>query len=155
MDKEFAALAAKLHEIGGPVMRQAQRKGLRLVGNIMVAAISERAPSKKGRGGLLAKDELKNSFKAKVHIASDDAITQGDTSRVSIGPSSHEAQLVANWVENGHATRKPGSGRRSRRHAKQYVDAKPFVRPAFDSKKDEAVAAYTASVAEDIQKAMK
>lgn len=158
MDKAFADLAKQLHELGGDVMRKAQRKGLKKVGELMQEAIAEAAPERtEAAGGLLKPGELKGSIRARVHIASDEGIIGGDTSRVVIGPVGHEAQLVANWVENGHAPRTPSgtSKRRRRLGPGKFVPAHPFVRPAFDATIAEAEAAYIASVNEDLQKAMK
>lgn len=154
MDKAFSDLAAQLHQLGGDVMRKAQRKGLKKVGEIFQEAIVAAAPEKTDRGGLLKPGELKASIKPRVHIASDEGITSGDTSRVVIGPVGHEAQLVANWVENGHKAR-PSNKTKNRRQRREFVPAHPFVRPAYDATVAAAEAAYIESVTEDLQKAMK
>jgi hypothetical protein len=149
---EFQGVIDQLNQLDGDQMRQIQRKALRKVGEIVQTAVVAHAPEKaEGDGGLLAPGELKASIKARVHIASDEGIASGDSSRVAIGPVGNDAQLVANWVENGHVARRG----KKKEGPPRFVPAYPFVRPAFDETQQAAIDAYTESVTADVQEAMK
>lgn len=139
MDEAFQQLQARLRELHGPALKKTQRKALKRVGEMFHDAIVERTPVKSqtgSRGGELADGELKASIKARVSVASDEATLAGRPDRVVIGPTGHDVKLIAHDVEYGHGN----------------AAAKGFIRAAFDTTRDAAIAAYTESVEADLKK---
>lgn len=147
MDPAFAALQAQLRELAGPQLKRTQRKALKRVGEMFESAIKARTPVRAGediRGGELAPGELSASIHTRVSIASDEATVQGKSDRVTIGPRGRTAKgtnikLIAADVEYGHGN----------------AAAVGFIREAFDTTKEAAVAAYQESVEEDLGKMVK
>jgi HK97 gp10 family phage protein len=87
------ALLERLSNIEKP--EAAIRKALRNGGNIVNAAIVERAPEKDGTGGTLPEGALKHDIITRVSKQKDGEFT------VTIGPDKLTAH-VARWVEYGH-----------------------------------------------------
>lgn len=148
MDPAFAALQAQLRNLRGPELKKTQRKALTRVGELFEASIKAHTPVRAGeniRGGELAPGELSASIRSRVSVASDEAtVYRARPDRVVIGPRGETAKgtdirLIAHDVEYGHGD----------------VPAKGFIRAAFDTTKDAAVAAYTESVEEDLAQATK
>ncbi len=147
---QFEELKAQLDGLAGDVRIQAERKALRAVGDLFKDAIITLAPvQSETPHGDLAPGELKADIKARVHVASDQATTTGDTSRVTIGPSPKTA-YVANWVENGHAGRRSATREGPARNVPAYA----FVRPAFDANEAKAIDLYTETMTAEIAAAM-
>lgn len=147
---DFQALKAKLDGLNGEVRIKAERKSLRAVGDLFQAAIIEGAPEQSETAhGDLAPGALKADIKSRVHVATDEGVTTGDISRVTIGPG-RSTEYVANWVENGHAGRRS----KTREGPARNVPAHPFVRPAFDTNETKAIDLYTETMVAEIEKAM-
>jgi len=143
---EFAALRAKLDELKHDALNRAERKALRQVGELITTAIADICPVQAGvPEGLLEPGQLKESFAPVVHIASDEGIASGDTSRVTVQPSTKVTRSVAGWVEDGHAPPKPDSKR---------TPPHPFVRPAADATEQKAIDLYTSVMTEEITNAL-
>ncbi len=99
MEADFAALIARFDRANGDGLKQAQRKALSAVGQIVKTAIVAAAPVRVDdtpSGTALQPGALKADIKARVHIATD-AKAATDSSRVTIGPGKATAH-VANWV---------------------------------------------------------
>jgi HK97 gp10 family phage protein len=144
---DFAELRTQLDALKHDALNKAERKALRQVGELITTAIVEVCPVQAGVAeGLLEPEQLKESFRPVVHIASDEKIASGDTSRVTIQPNTKLTRDVAKWVEDGHAGPKPSS-KRTKPH--------PFVRPAADSVEQKAIDTYTSVMTEEITKALK
>ena len=149
MPNEFSALIAKLDAVKGDALKQAERKALTEVGQIVKTAIVERTRVQSGvPEGILKPGELAASIKATVHIASDEATTKGDVSRVTIGPNSQATRSVANWIENGHVNARATTGEKN-------TPPYPFIRPAQDATQQQAVDAYAATMTAEVTKALK
>ena len=147
---QFEELKAQLDGLTGEVRVKAERKALRAVGDLFKDAIVELAPvQSETPHGDLAPGELKADINARVHVASDQGVTTGDTSKVTIGPSPKTA-YVANWVENGHAGRRSAT----REGPARNVPAHPFVRPAFDANEAKAIDLYADTMTTEISAAM-
>ncbi len=147
---DFQALKAKLDGLSGETRVKAERKSLRAVGDLFKTSIIELAPEQSATPhGDLAPGALKADIKVRVHVATEDSTTMGDTSRVTIGPG-RSTEYVANWVENGHAGRRSAT----REGPARNVPAHPFVRPAFDANEDKAVDLYAETMAAENEKAM-
>ena len=147
---DFQALKAKLDGLSGEIRIKAERKSLRAVGDLFQTAIIELAPEQSETShGDLPPGALKASIKARVHVSTDEGVTTGDVSKVTIGPG-RSTEYVANWVENGHAGRRSAT----REGPARNVPAHPFVRPAFDANEDKAVDLYAETMAAEIEKAM-
>lgn len=147
MQDEFADLRAQLDQLQHDALNKAERKALRQVGELITTAIVEVCPEQAGTvEGLLEAGQLRESFHATVHIATDAKITTGDTSRVTIQPNTKVTRDVAAWVEDGHAGPHQ-SGKRTPPH--------PFIRPAADANEQKAVDLYTSVMTEEINKALK
>ena len=150
MSTEYDDLLAKMNALPGETRTKALRKSLRAMGKVVEAAIIERAPEQSDTPhGSLAKGELKGNIGTRVHIAQDEnSATEHDS--VVIGPGRKTA-YIAEFVETGHANRprsKPSNKPRTDR-----VEAHPFVRPAFDATKEEAIAVFEQTMADEIRKA--
>ena len=158
------ALMQKLSAIEKP--EAAIRKALRNGGNIVNAAIVERAPEKDGTGGSLPDGALKHDIITRVKKQKDGEFT------VIIGPDKLTAH-VARWVEYGH---RQVVGGRSRVLAdgtvvgpgKQIyirpgkssigtgsVPAHPFIRPAWEAVHTEATEAIVTTLIAEINKQSK
>jgi hypothetical protein len=145
MDPAFAALQARLRSLAGPQLRKTQRKALTKVGELFEASIKAHTPVRAGenvRGGELRPGELSASIKPRVSVASDEGTLQGRADKVTIGPrgktsSGTDIKLIAHDVEYGHG----------------HAAAVGFIRDAFDTTKDAALAAYQESVEEDLKEA--
>jgi hypothetical protein len=148
-DEAFNALRVHLRSLAGPKMRATQRKALKRVGQMFEDSIKAKTPVRAGediRGGEMEPGELSQSIRARVSIASDEAsVFKGKSDRVSIGPTGRtrrkgiDIKLIAHDVEYGHGN----------------AAAVGFIREAFDTTKDAAVAEYQASVEEDLKAATK
>lgn len=148
MDKDFADLIAKLDAVNGEALKQAQRKALKRVGEIVKTAIVERAPERTEAtpgSNALPPGALKADIRATVHISRDEKAAT-DTSRVTIGPGKKTAH-VARWVENGHANPRARKGKKN-------TPAHPFVRPAADASERQALEEYEAIMTAEITKVM-
>lgn len=144
---DFAALRAQLDELKHDALDKAERKALRAVGDLITAAIVEVCPIHAGvPEGLLEPGQLVASFRPVVHIAADEGLASGDTSRVTIQPNTKLTRDVAKWVEDGHAG-PHGSDKRTKPH--------PFIRPAADAKEQKAVDLYSSVMTEELTKALK
>lgn len=147
MPDDFAALRAQLDELKHDALNRAERKALRAVGELITTAIIEVCPVQAGvPEGLLEPGQLKESFHATVHIASDENITTGDTSRVTIQPNTKVTRSVAALVEDGHLG-PHASEKRTKPH--------PFVRPAADANEQKAIDLYASVMTEEITNALK
>jgi HK97 gp10 family phage protein len=147
MQDEFAVLRAQLDALKHDALDKAERKALRQVGELITTAIVEVCPVHAGKPeGLLEPGQLKESFHATVHIASDEKIASGDTSRVTIQPNTKLTRDVAKWVEDGHLG-SHGNEKRTKPH--------PFIRPAADANEQKAVDLYATVMTEEITKALK
>lgn len=147
MSDEFAELRQQLDSLKHDALAKAERKALRQVGDLINAAIVEVCPIQAGvPEGLLEPGQLVSSFRPVVHIATDEGIASGDTSRVTIQPNTKVTRSVAAWVEDGHAG-PHGSEKRTKPH--------PFIRPAADSNEQKAVDLYASVMTEEITKTLK
>lgn len=147
MPDEFATLRAQLDELKHDALDKAERKALRQVGDLITAAIVEVCPTQAGVAeGLLEAGQLKASFAPVVHIAKDESIASGDTSKVTIQPNTKVTRDVAKWVEDGHQG-PHGSDKRTIPH--------PFIRPAADATEQKAVDLYASVMTEEMSKALK
>lgn len=153
MASEYDDLLNTLQALPGETRKKALRKSLGAMGKVVEAAIKVRAPFQAGEyaGGKLKPGELSQGFKTNVHIAKDANATT-DQDYVEIGPNKN-VDFVARFVEDGHATR-PRT-KESKRPRVDRVQPHPFVRPAFDATKDEALAVLEETMAAEIQKAFK
>lgn len=149
MEADLKALIAKLDALNGKKLKNIQAKALRQVGVIVKDAIIARTPVRVDApsGNALPVGALKADIKALVHIAKDE--NAGDPSTVTIGPSKKTA-YVARWIEYGHEI-----PRAHKPNARKNVPPRPFIRPAFDSVKSQAIETYETIMREEIAKAMK
>jgi hypothetical protein len=152
MDDDFAKLHEMLLGLRGDKMRKIQRKALQRAGDLMAEEIRMRAPIKpEGAGGVMERGELIQRIKARVSAPDDEGVVAGKATRVVIGPKGKSSKLVTSDVEYGHTKRK-STGTKG---PAGFTSAHPFIRPAFDTKKDAMVEEYRAVVAEEIKKAVK
>jgi hypothetical protein len=145
-------------ELDGPTGERILRKALRAGGEIVQAAISERAPVRtKGLGGNsgnpaydLPPGALKSDIR--VNVTKD---KESNSFAVYIEPGKY-TKFVATLQEYGHNMvvggrlfnwRKRGKGK----HV-GFVEGKPFVRPAWDESEAAAIAAIEESITADILK---
>lgn len=133
----------QLEELKTGTLAKAQRKALRAVGELVQAALVEASPVsvEPNPGGLLQPGELKASWVARVHIATDESRLNSDISNVVIKPKG-AAEPVAGWVEYGH---KSGS---------KHTPAHPFIRPVYDAIQSQAEELYGSVMAEVMTKAV-
>jgi HK97 gp10 family phage protein len=145
-DDAFLTLQAKLDSLKRDAVVSAERKALRQVGTVIRDAIVEVCPVQAGEPeGLLKANELKESFRSYVRIASDAGITAGKEDIVTVQPSTQVCRDVALWVERGHAGPTSDS-KRTKPH--------PFIRPTQDSIEQKAIDTYASVMNEEIQKVL-
>jgi HK97 gp10 family phage protein len=145
MPDDFQALRAKLDALKRNAVVAAERKALRATGEVIRDAIVEVCPAQAGKPeGLLEVNELKESFRSYVRIASDQAAAQGKEDTVVVQPNTQVCKDVALWVERGHAGPTPDSKR---------TKPKAFIRPAQDAIEQKAIDTYASVMTEEIQKA--
>jgi hypothetical protein len=137
------------------------RKALRAGGEVVQAAIVERAPERtEGLGGNsdnpaydLPVGALKSDVE--IHVGRD---KKTNSFAVFIGPGRY-TKFVATMVEYGHNMVRGGRlfnwNKRGKGKHLGFVAAHPFVRPAFESSQDEAIEAIEQSIAADILKKVK
>jgi HK97 gp10 family phage protein len=146
MSDEFAELRAQLDSLKHDALNKAERKALRQVGELITTAIVEVCPIQAGVAeGLLEPEQLMESFRPVVHIATDEGTAGGDSSRVTVQPNTKLTRDVAKWVEDGHAGPKSNSPR---------TKPHPFVRPAADAIEQKAIDTYASVMTEEITKAL-
>jgi len=156
----FDKLDANLRELelDGATGERILRKALRAGGEVVQAAIVERAPVRtEGLGGNSANpayDLPAGALKSdiEVHVTKD---KETNSFAVYIGSGKY-TKFVATLQEYGHNMvsggrlfnwRKRGKGRHL-----GFVPARPFVRPAWDESQDAAIEAIEESIATDILK---
>jgi HK97 gp10 family phage protein len=129
------------------------RKALRAGGLIEKAAVEERAPVKDEPGGYLPAGALKADII--VHTTKDE---QGAISAI-VGPGKLTAH-VARWVEYGHRMIRGGRSRllpngKTRGPGKQigFVDAHPFIRPAYEATRQEVISTICTTLTTELEKA--
>jgi HK97 gp10 family phage protein len=147
------SLLAKLSAIEKPEL--AIRKALRAGGDIINAAIVERAPEKDGTGGSLPEGALKHDIITRVSKKA-----EGDFV-VIVGPDKLTSH-VARWVEFGHRGVRGGTskmlangktkGPGSQTHD---VPAHPFIRPAWEAVHTEASEAIVTTLVNEINRQSK
>jgi HK97 gp10 family phage protein len=132
----FQEVERTLKEFAPKLRRKALRKALKAGGDVIATEVKLRAPVRTdvatGRSNALPPGALRADITVQVQTSSNEV-----AGVAKIGPSP-KTDHVARWVEFGHrmVTHRPGQ-----RQIGQ-VPAHPFMRPAFDSSRDEAVAAF-------------
>jgi HK97 gp10 family phage protein len=157
------ALLDKLSAIEKP--ETAIRKALRNGGNIVNAAIVDRAPVKDTTGGSLPDGALKSDIVTRVRKQKDGEFT------VTIGPDKLTSH-VARWVEYGHRMVQGGKSRvladgtvvgpgkqvyvgSKSTPGLGIVPAHPFIRPAWEAVHTEATEAIVTTLVNEINKQSK
>jgi HK97 gp10 family phage protein len=146
----LSELQAKLDELSTKQADAAIRKALKAGGEIERAAISERAPIKDTTGGSLPDGALANDIVVKINRSD-----QGNLYAV-VGPDKYTA-WVARFVEYGHRLVRGGRSRllkngKTRGPGTQVgtVPEHPFIRPAFESTRQEVVDVMCQTLADEI-----
>lgn len=159
----FEKLDANLQELelDGATGERILRKALRAGGEVVQAAISERAPVRtEGRGGNsgnpaydLPPGALKSDIQ--VHVTKD---KETNSLAVYIEPGRY-SKFVGTMVEYGHNMVQGGRlfnwNKRGKGKHVGFVPAHPFVRPAWDESQDAAIAAIEETIATEILKEVK
>jgi HK97 gp10 family phage protein len=150
-EPEYAALIAKLDGLKTEARRLALRRALRAAGSVLLTAVLERVPVQAGSKprGNLAIGELKADIGMSVSIVGDNDIGVKHD-RVTVGPGPNTRD-VARWVEYGHPNRR---GRKGAQTVHGATNPHPFLRPAWDASKEQAAAAFEATLTDQIAKAM-
>lgn len=142
---QFAALRAKLNRLANDQRIAAERKALRATGEVILQAVQDLCPIQAGKPeGLLEVGELHASIQSYVKIANDAMAADGVADQVIVTPSTKVTRDVARWVEYGHAGRTADAKR---------TKPKPFLRPAQDACKQEAIDTYAETMTAEIKKA--
>lgn len=147
---DLAELQRRLEHVATDARIAAERKALRKVGKVIKDAVVERAPVRPDvpAGNALPSGALAADIHARVHIRDGDGVSD-----VVIAPGK-KTQHVALWLERGHALvrgKKSRSGKGQRTIGT--VAAKPFLRPAAESSKDQAVETFVSSMSADLAQA--
>lgn len=152
MASDYDDLLAKMNSISsGEARGKALRKSLRAMGEVVEAAIIQKAPEQSDTPhGDLKPGELKANIRTRVHVAQDEDYGM-DSDYVVIGPT-RKVEYVARFLEDGHATR-PRT-KVSKRPRTDRVEPEPFVRPALDETEDKAIAVFGETMAEEVRKAL-
>lgn len=152
-DPAYQSLLRRLEKAKTKDLHAASNTSLRAVGKLVKGAIVARAPIEEGKPrGSWKPGSLKAGFRVKVNLASDEsAVVDGAKDRVYIGPKKGIRGL-ASMIENGHENRRGKKGSKAQtKHGR--APAYPFVRPAWDATRDEAVTLYQQTMAEEVKKA--
>jgi hypothetical protein len=156
----FDKLDANLKELelDGAIGERIIRKALRAGGEVVQAAITERAPVRTdglgGNSGNPAYDLPPGALKSdiEVHVTKD---KEKGSFAVYIEPGAF-TKPVATWLEYGHNMVKGGRlfnwNKRGKGKHLGFVPAHPFVRPGWDESQDAAIKAIEESIATDILK---
>ena len=128
IEKVKKALKNELYRIADRELGKAATKAMDVLGN----AVSARTPVRTG--------ELKAALVKHVHVD-----TRKGTVEADVGFSGKHA-MIADAVEYGHniVTHRPEL------KTVGFASAHPFMRPAFDASKEQAVEAFAASIAESM-----
>lgn len=143
-------LAASLEALDADIQTRVMRAALRDAGELMRAAVQERAPVKTVAGGKLPEGALKSDVKM--------SITTIDGKLAAMVYFGSLTYYVARWVEYGHRLVKGGysSMKRGklRGNGKQIGDvpAYPFIRPAFEATVRASVDAFVDRLKSEIKK---
>ena len=149
MPNDFQSLIDQLNAVSGDALHRAQREALTEVGKLITEAVVTLTPVQAGKPeGLLQAGELADAIKPRVHIATDEQTASGDTSRVTVAPTTTVTRDVANWIENGHVNARAKTG------AKR-TDPYPFISQAKDEVEDAAIETYAAIMTAAVKKVMK
>jgi HK97 gp10 family phage protein len=146
----LSELQAKLEELSTKQADTAIRAALKAGAEVERVAISERAPIKDTTGGSLPDGALANDIVVKIKRSD-----QGFLYAV-VGPDKYTAH-VARWVEYGHRLVRGGRSRllkngKTGGPGSQVgtVPEHPFIRPAFESTRQEVVDVMCQTLADEI-----
>jgi Bacteriophage HK97-gp10, putative tail-component len=147
-------------QLDGATGERILRKALRVGGEVVQAAIIERAPVRTeglgGNSGNPAYDLPPGALKSdiEVHVTKD---KETNSFAVYIEPGKY-TKFVATMVEYGHNMVKGGRlfnwNKRGKGKHLGFVEAKPFVRPAWEESQAAAIAAVEETIGTEIAKAV-
>jgi HK97 gp10 family phage protein len=152
IDVQTTDLKAVFDNLSTKQRETIERKALRAGAAIEQAAITERAPEKVGKGGVLPDGALRTDIGTK--MSRDD---EGNLIAI-VGPGKY-TRRIADFVEFGHRivtggylrqlengkTRGPGTENGT-------VEPHSFIRPAFEASQEEVSAAICNTLVEEIEK---
>jgi HK97 gp10 family phage protein len=142
-------LDAKLAELGADASKRIVQKSLRAAGSVILEAVTDAAPER---------PELPSGTALPVGaLAADIGMRLGrdeDGLPAAIVSPGRLTRHVARWVEYGHRLVRGGRNRIGRGGPGKVVGnvpAHPFIRPAFESSAEAAVATFVTTVQEQIE----
>lgn len=141
--KGLEGVNAALNELGAKLARQSLRKGLRVVGAFWQGEVARLAPIGSVKDGDADPGELKDSIGFKVK-------TRGSEKKGS--PASGYVLVGPQWTKGAKRTESPGLygmfvelGLKTKKYTMH-----PFMRPAFDSTSDKAIALFAKTLKDDL-----
>lgn len=143
-------LDAKLTELGGDAARRVIRAGLRAGGEVLQAAVQERAPE---RPVLPSRTALPpGALKSDIELRA--GKDEAGLPAVIVAPGKYTAHAAV-WVEYGHRLVKGGYRRASGRgpgHEIGSVLAHPFIRPGYEAAASASAEAAVEAIRSGIEK---
>ena len=148
-------LQAKLDQLKGPTAKRIMNRGLRAGAEVYRQEIVDRTPERVDdpSGTALPPGALKRDIRIATVSANDDL-----SSLVIVGPGKHTSHVMR-WLEYGHrmitggASKVLASGKKRGSGTEVgFVPAYPIMRPAFEGRRSEALAAVQESLTEDLSK---
>jgi HK97 gp10 family phage protein len=137
--------------LSGPTAELVARRAMRAGGRVIQAAITEAAPVRPDlpSGTALPPGALKSDIE--LHV-----VKERDGSISAIIAPGKQTSHQARWVEYGHKLVRGGRltnwGKPGKGQEVGFVEAHPFIRPAFEASEAAALAAAEESVAVEITK---
>jgi HK97 gp10 family phage protein len=153
-------LDQKLGELGDKEAKRIIHAALKEAGDVFEAAVRARAPVRAGgaSGTAAPPGALRNDIRSIVTRTEDG----GQSLPAVIVYPGQFTRRIANWVEYGHRQVRggyskimPGGRRRGPGHETGAVPAHPFIRPAYEGVREQAVQVCCNALAAGVEKAAK